>query len=332
MITLNANKFIGTLSNLICYTFFKDNYRLGDSIDELLNAFRSEDIVNGDSKLIITADLPEVKDLQEQSTLLSVVKPNNVKEQVMSVTNFKYIQMSINRYLLRGAFEDEYAMSNLVSYLLTYMRVAKRLHMYDAVKGAITKMFTGLAKSSSGGNFYNEINVDNLSQPTDLVPSEMLSYKEFNTREFATQVLATVDNLGLGEVSLNESTHTTTYGSQPTFKAYATPSELILLISPELKAEINVDLLATLLNSQIISENFRFRIITVKMPTVQDVTPIALLVTSDGIQYGYHYNVATEFFDASNLNTNHFLHFSYYADFVDKSPMIIFKSKTLVKA
>ena len=96
-ITLNANKFVGTLSNLICYTFYKDNYHLGDNIDALLNAFRSDDTINGDGKLVLTSDLPVVKDLVVNTSTLLTSVPPVIQEQYIPVTKFKYIQLTVNR-------------------------------------------------------------------------------------------------------------------------------------------------------------------------------------------------------------------------------------------
>ena len=141
-ITLNANKFVGTLSNLICYTFYKDNYHLGDNIDALLNAFRSDDTINGDGKLVLTSDLPVVKDLVVNTSTLLTSVPPVIQEQYIPVTKFKYIQLTVNRYLMRGGFEDEYAMATLISYLLNNMRVAKRLQLKSDIENVIVKILT----------------------------------------------------------------------------------------------------------------------------------------------------------------------------------------------
>lgn len=302
-ITLNANKFIASLSNLICYTFYKDNYRVGDEVDKLLDFFRSDDTVNGDGKLVITSDLPVVKDLNfTTSTLLTNVPPV-VQEQYIPVTEFKYIQLTINKYLLRGAFADEYAMSNLVSYLVSNMRIAKRLSIYDNIESKVQALIT---------EGVNGVTLQGIADPTTATSAvEINAIRTHNTNLLYRTILTQITELGLGK-TLTANSGTGTY------RAYETSSNLALIVPPALLASMDVDTLATLLNSSKISSGITVNII--QMNTGADNK--CLLIAKDTIQYGFFYQVATAFFDASNLNNQDFLHFSYYSAIIDRSPSI----------
>lgn len=308
-ITLNANKFIGTLSNLICYTFYKDNYHLGDNIDALLEAFRSDDTINGDGKLVLTSDLPVVKDLVVNTSTLLTSVPPEIQEQYIPVTKFKYIQLTVNRYLMRGGFEDEYAMANLISYLLNNMRIAKRLQLKTDIETVITKITT---------NNPTKQTVTGLARPTDTPTAvELNAVRTYNTNLIYRTLLTVIQKLGLG-YELNITDKTT---GNDTFKAYERPNNIVCLINPSTMASMDVDTLATLLNSNKITQKINVNFIENDTITDGEI----LIVSKDKIQYGYFYQVSTSFFDASNLNQQDFLHFSYYCDQIERAPAVLIK-------
>lgn len=306
-ITLNANKFVGTLSNLICYTFYKDNYHLGDNIDALLEAFRSDDTVNGDGKLVLTSDLPVVKDLVVNTSTLLTSVPPIIQEQYIPVTKFKYIQLTVNRYLMRGGFEDEYAMANLISYLLNNMRIAKRLQLKSDIETVITEILTNNPTTQT---------VAGLTKPTtNPTAVELNAVRTYNTNLIYRTLLSVIQKLGLGyELNVTDKT-----SDNDTFEAYERPDNIVCLISPSTMASMDVDTLATLLNSNKITQKINVNFI--ENETIDDGK--VLLLSKDKIQYGYFYQVATSFFDASNLNQQDFLHFSYYCDQIERAPAVL---------
>ena len=306
-ITLNANKFVGTLSNLICYTFYKDNYHLGDNIDALLNAFRSDDTINGDGKLILTSDLPVVKDLVVNTSTLLTSVPPVIQEQYIPVTKFKYIQLTVNRYLMRGGFEDEYAMANLISYLLNNMRIAKRLQLKTDIETVIAEILTNNPTTQT---------VTGLERPTGAPTAvELNAVRTYNTNLIYRTILTVIQMLGLG-YELNVTDKTT---GNDTFEAYERPDNIVCLVEPSTMASMDVDTLATLLNSNKITQKINVNFI--ENEAIADGT--VLVLSKDKIQYGYFYQVATSFFDASNLNQQDFLHFSYYCDQIERAPAVL---------
>lgn len=306
-ITLNANKFIGTLSNLICYTFYKDNYHLGDNIDALLEAFRSDDTINGDGKLVLTSDLPVVKDLVVNTSTLLTSVPPEIQEQYIPVTKFKYIQLTVNRYLMRGGFEDEYATANLISYLLNNMRIAKRLQLKSDIEAVIAKILTNNPTTQT---------VTGLAKPKDNPTAvELNAVRTYNTNLIYRTLLTVIQQLGLG-YELNVTDVTT---GNDTFEAYERPDNIVCLVEPSTMASMDVDTLATLLNSNKITQKINVNFIENEAIPDGEV----LLLSKDKIQYGYFYQVATSFFDASNLNQQDFLHFSYYCDQIERAPAVL---------
>lgn len=306
-ITLNANKFVGTLSNLICYTFYKDNYHLGDNIDALLNAFRSDDTINGDGKLVLTSDLPVVKDLVVNTSTLLTSVPPVIQEQYIPVTKFKYIQLTVNRYLMRGGFEDEYAMATLISYLLNNMRVAKRLQLKSDIETVIAEILANNPTTQT---------VTGLARPTGTPTAvELNAVRTYNTNLIYRTILTVIQMLGLG-YELNVTDKTT---GNDIFEAYERPENIVCLVEPSTMASMDVDTLATLLNSNKITQKINVNFIENEAIGDGEV----LVLSKDKIQYGYFYQVATSFFDASNLNQQDFLHFSYYCDQIERAPAVL---------
>lgn len=306
-ITLNANKFIGTLSNLICYTFYKDNYHLGDNIDALLEAFRSDDTINGDGKLVLTSDLPVVKDLVVNTSTLLTSVPPEIQEQYIHVTKFKYIQLTVNRYLMRGGFEGEYAMANLISYLLNNMRIAKRLQLKSDIEAVIAEILANNPTTQT---------VTGLARPTGTPTAvELNAVRTYNTNLIYRTILTVIQMLGLG-YELNVTDVTT---GNDTFEAYERPDNIVCLVEPSTMASMDVDTLATLLNSNKITQKINVNFIENEAIPDGEV----LLLSKDKIQYGFFYQVATSFFDASNLNQQDFLHFSYYCDQIERAPAVL---------
>ena len=97
MITLQANAFLGALTNLIAYVETLDLFEL-DKL-ELNKICKKNDVRYGSGKVIRSADIPSVTNMPTSSTLLTVVSPT-VDEQYLPVTKMKTVQLTINEYLM----------------------------------------------------------------------------------------------------------------------------------------------------------------------------------------------------------------------------------------
>lgn len=240
------------------------------------------------------------------STLLTSVPPE-IQEQYIPVTKFKYIQLTVNRYLMRGGFEDEYAMANLISYLLNNMRIAKRLQLKTDIETVIAEILT---------NNPTKKTVTGLARPTGTPTAvELNAVRTYNTNLIYRTILTVIQMLGLG-YELNVTDVTT---GNDTFEAYERPDNIVCLVEPSTMASMDVDTLATLLNSNKITQKINVNFIENEAIPEGEV----LLLSKDKIQYGFFYQVATSFFDASNLNQQDFLHFSYYCDQIERAPAVL---------
>lgn len=312
MITLSVNKFLATLTNLIAYAqvaFTHERGRVGDFV----SSFQDINVDNGDGKVILAADLLEVDDLADTSDLLEVKKPEKTDEQYISVTNYKRVKMSINRYLMRGAFVNEEQLADFLGYLMSIMEATKTAYLSDEL---IKKLCEYEPAQETQKKTIELINTTGLNDPMQLEAAN-----RYNANKIQKEFIKILNGMSFPTDKYNDLKYRDTLDFE----------SLKLIIREAQNAGILVDSLAFLLNSDKITEAQRWDE-TFAIPDEQfdgkgydDKNYIAWLMHKKKLQFGYFYNVATSFFDASTLNEQDFLHFSYYLDIVKAYPAVCFK-------
>lgn len=306
MITLNANKFLGALTNLIAYVEVADVLRL-DTL-KLNKICKKNDIRFGDQKVIRSADIPSVSNMPTTSTLLSVVSPS-VNEQAIALSEFKTIQLTINEYLMRGAYLNEYELSDFISYLLKTMRASKQKHIFDQL--------VYLVDNYTPTNAEQTITINMFDVSGLLDPAQLQMAQTWNTNAFLKALLKAQVKLGTPYAKFNDNTQT----------EIIDVNDMVLVATDELSDNLLVDTFAKLFNSGKITEKFQYGdsvVIPQDLLTTLGSSFLCYLAHKDKFQYGYAFEVATSFFDPSTLNTNNWLHFAYYIDSVDAYPCIKF--------
>lgn len=296
-ITLQANKFIGTLSNLIAQTYVM-NFFQTEELDELIDVFKKGNITYGGGEVVYTVGIPAVQDLNaEQSSLLSVTKPT-ISEEFIPIEYYKVIPLTINNYLMANAFVNENAMSVLVAYLLKSMEVAKKVEVRNAIISVLSSHFVDSVPSI-------EVNGKEITEAMSGLDAN--ATKTYNTNLIYQALKTQVKNIAFGK------------GTGVNTGKYVTSDDLVAIINATTYSMLEINTLATLLNSDKATANIRMVVVE---DGFDDSYSKALkdgyvwLVQRSALRFGFNYEVATSFFDASNLNTNHWLHFAYYAKFV----------------
>lgn len=307
MITLPVNKFLGALTNLIAYTQVAYTADEGE-VGRFVASCQDINIDNGAGKVVRSSDLYEVEDLPTTSTILTAVKPT-VQEQALFVENYKMIQLTTNRYLLRGAFVEETAMADFVAYLLSIMRSTKTKYMSDQLLAKLSAYEPAQATQKV------EIHIFNTSTLTD--PMQLEYAERYNAKIVQKVFINTLRQLGFPTNKYNDLELTEIIDF----------SKLKLLILSNEDTDLIVDSLAYLLHSDKITDAQKWGE-TYVIPNEQFTeapTYTAWLMHDKKLNFGYFYEVATSFFDASTLNQQDFLHFSYYMDLIDAYPCVAFK-------
>lgn len=323
MITLSVNKFIGTLTNLIAYQQVNETLEDGNT-SPLMRMVMHENVPNGNGKVVYTVNTLPVSDYEEQSSLLTVEKPQ-VHEQYIRVENFKKIKLSLNEWLLRGAFISEDAMAKLVTYLRRALQKTKDYFLYSVALKSINDLFASATPTTY-----------EYTAPTG-TGVEKRALKEEN----ANELFGTIQN----ELHQFTFPRRHTIGDASYMQAYK-PSDFRILMSYKTNTKLNINSLAHLFNNAYALKGINSENIII-LPDATDTAEIGydpeqaptsvaidgvdtenikdtdvLVIHKDKLQMGFFYEIATAFFDASNLVNHSWLHFSYYVGLVDAYPVV----------
>lgn len=309
MITLNANVFLGALTNLIAYSQVANTMERG-KVGDFVGSFQNISVENGDGKVVLSADidLTKVSNLSGTSSLLTANKPT-VDEQYISVENYKVIPMTINRYLMRGAFVEESQLATFTAYLLGILQATKTAYLSAEI---IKELEAYVPTQATQTVTITTIDTTGLTDPMQLNAAN-----QYNAKAIQKAMINTLAEMGFPTNKFNDATFTEVIDN----------SSLKLIERTGTATEILVESLASLLNSNKITEAEKWgETYTVPNSQFTDATNtfVAWLMHKDKIQYGYFYQVATSFFDGSTLNQNDWLHFAYYLDTVKALPCVCF--------
>lgn len=312
MVVLQANKWLGVLTNLVAFSQVLDTLQSG-TVSKLVRSAEDISTPYGDGKVVRSVNLPEVEDLDaENSTLLSVTKPD-VREQYFPVSAYKVVPLSINRYLLAGAFTDETAMAEFTAYVMGTMEKSREVYLYQE----ILKQYVVYApKQASQTVTINLVNIDSVSGQAN--------------KQMARTANANAICKALVRILRNMSAPTAAYNDDG-LTEIIDGGALKLIINSDFDIDMIVDTFATLYGPGKITEEERWSE-TISIPSEQLVAAgqaagtvgnlIGWLGHRKKVQFGYFYVVSTSFFDGSTLNQNNWLHFSYYMALVNSLPCV----------
>lgn len=320
-ITLPLNMWLGALTCLINYTQTANTNQGAFDID-LLNETQDINVADGNGKLILSADLPTAKDYAKVSSLLTVTDPI-VAEQYVALTKFRTIPLSISMQFMRLSFNNETDSATFSGYVISLMTASKNVNLYEEIvelmENWVPTPFDDTKPISSGkrGQKTSMITVDlwDISTLTDI--TQINEYQTYNSNTIYNTLLNVKANLIAPSTDFNEQG----------MKEYVSNNELKAFINSYFENFLTINTLATLLNSNKITENGNnvkkyTQIPQIMLSEDNKTKIICWLGHGKKFQWGYFYNLATAFFDASNLTTNNWLHYSYYMTTVDNYPML----------
>lgn len=144
---LRSNEIFGTLYNMIIsQTTYADNIK--STYGQLVDRFRVDGGLLGDSKIYYASDiLSSVEWLndEEAKNLLELHRPEAPKQQVITISNFRQIRLTVDHYLSKRAWGTEGAFSQFNSVMLGWIRDTKRV--YDST---LINSFVGTTEAELG--------------------------------------------------------------------------------------------------------------------------------------------------------------------------------------
>lgn len=267
-----GNEFVKVLTNQIIRTLFMTR-----PLTNRLEIFNQGDLEKyGKSLEMIYVDIIKGKDFSDrfggsyEAELWSPESVNNVKVQYLTENSRLKYKVTVSDDMLAGAFKNEYGLSNLMNQLVDQLVRSYNYDMFLMTWRLIDKMST---KQISG-----------IPMPVDMATS-----KEF-TKKLKTIIL----RMGFPSNEYNEASVYT----------QSVESDLFIITTPEVKATIDVDLLATVFNMEKAEIDSKFVIV----PEFADANRIALIVDRDKIQIYNTKTAGDSTWNGAGLFSNVFLH------------------------
>lgn len=308
-VVLNENEYFTGLVNFI---LFMRLYATNTSKREktIVDVFASDTLEFGDQKVFPFAELPKVEDYSLTSSLLTD-KPIKYTEEFIGDPIKKKISLSRVEPFLKMAMMNSGGMSTFVSYILGLMESAKTDYLYNEI---MRDLLTWTPSVSTGKEMAQTIELMNPA-PSSALTAEQLNAVELQNQKriekawqkvyddfsLFTDVFIDVDN-GSG-------------GSATNFKTAVDKKDLIFIGNAKFMNEKIVDLMATMLKSNLISENFK-QPVCIKVPqrtfdsnSQQNV--IGFVAHKHWYQWFYHFTFMGSFFDIDTVRIKNVLHFWY---------------------
>jgi hypothetical protein len=269
------NQFMDILVNRIAYTYVR-----GQNYKNPLAVFKGNKINYGSTIQEIAPKWIKAHSYEDDAeTLLKLHRPES-EVWYHSQNRRDQYPISVNVDELRTAFTNEYGLNNLVAQLMNTPNNADEYDEFNIMKNLI-------AEYETRWGFYK--------YHLDDYPADDASGKAF---------LTALQTLG-GKLQFPSSVYSGT-----DIPVFAQPSELVLLVTPEAQASLNVNTLAALFNVDLAKVSYR----TVLIDEFPIPDAVALLTTEDFfVCHDTLYNT-TSFWNPQTLTTTYWLnHWGVYS-------------------
>lgn len=315
---LNQNEFLPNLLNLVVMTRINNSVN-GKRINDLLASVFVDPIEYGDGELLISVDTLNASDYSETSSLLKATKPT-INEQYLSTTDKKFVAVTLNRYLMKGAFANEYSLADCLAVIESMLEKTKDIYCYKKTVKALED-WTPTDNAGSPVNADTQKITIDLIQTTGMTGNTLVETEKAN----ALKVYTTIRN-----IALNIQAPSRNY-NELQFEEMYNADQLNMYINSKFDTQINTYAYASLLNSEKLNniEQYKKSIIipTEQFKSENQETLIGWLAVDKKYRIAPRFVLATSFFDGSNLNLNEWLHFWLVSGFDKGKAMVKFTAK-----
>lgn len=215
----------------------------------------------------------------EEGDLIKAVKPSVKVDYITQ--NFEYkFKTSISDQQLRGAFQNPYGLQSMLQHAVDSLASSVDYSEYVDMKALIDKLMEDYATAGRVGS---------------------IKSATLDAKKLAKSIRSGAETMGFPHA-----------GNPAGVINWCAKKDLVLFTTPNVKAELDVELLATAFNMD--KADFNLRVITLKdMPKVRKAdgkyyTPVAFLADKDVIQVYDTVNTTSTFYNPERLTTNYFAH------------------------
>ena len=278
------NEFINVLTNQVVKSIFMDKL-----YSNPFKFFKKGSLPYGKSIEMVFVDLIKAKNWNERfndetsdaGSLIGKQPVDNVKVKYIS-ENFRHkYKITISDEQLKGAFRSKDGLSALVNRLLAVPLTSAEVDEYMIMKGLISNM--NMAEASITG--YGALSENEKAKKLTKVIKTYVGKMKFLS-----------DNYNKGGV------HT-----------FSMPNELVILVTPETQAMLDVELLASAFHMDKAEVEGRLVLIDEFQKEAsgnysEDTDTLAIIMDSNAVQFYESLNVSESFRNPEQLTTNMFFH------------------------
>lgn len=267
-----ANEFISDMTNKIVVQRTYDLFR---DWDMPFKVFMREMGRLGDVEELLTAELSSASDYSGTATPFNADKPDIVLSWVKTEDK-KVAKVKLSYEIWAGAFVSEQGLSNIVGIILKNLRDTLELVVYDNIRTdfASTTMFSKekvITEISGAGETANA----------------QTAYEE---------ILKLANDMSIPSTSFNTAGVKTLTGK----------GRSVLVLNPLYKTSFDVNVLASLFNSDKVGENKYFKEVIVA--EIGDEKQIGIILDEEAYLWGYRINVAQNIINPANLTIEEYYH------------------------
>jgi hypothetical protein len=286
----NQNEFYTEIMNLIITQYINDSLSF---IDPLARVFYRSDVTSGDQIAMYTADVVEETQYTDGSkTLLSVFTPTE-DVQVLDTKDKIFFALTNNRFIGRGAFSTPTNLAEFINYMIGMLTKSKELYTYTKILADINAMATAddwLATQT--------ITVK-LKDTAGLSGADLEATERRNAKILYKRMIRCAKDMQRPSRAFNELEY-----MQTTDK-----DNLLCIINNYYDTDVTVEVMASLLNSDKISEDKVWgEKIFIPRESLDQATTVGYLMDRRAYVIANRILTATAFFNARSLNDTNFLH------------------------
>lgn len=309
MIVLNSNEYFSGLENFI---LFMRMYATNTSKKEksLVDELASETLEYGDRKVYPFAALPKVEDYSLTSSLLTN-KPTQYSEEFIGSPIKKKIPLSTIEAFMKMAMMDAAGMAMFMGYVVGLMESAKEDYLYTQI---MSDLLSWQPTTNVAGKEMKKT-ITLLDPTKQTLPSEIDAAETLNQKNIEKLWQKTFDDFQLYTDIFLDIDNNPSGGTPTNFKSAINLEDMIFIGNAKYLNDQILDLMATLLKSDVIDKNFR-RPYTLKIPqrTFDDNNQsscIGFVAHRRWYQWFYHFTFMGSFKDIDTLMLKRVLHFWY---------------------
>lgn len=315
-VSLPASKWLTAITTLINDIRFRRNLTTTETMNKVIESAKVGNVDFGKGIIYdVVLGRQPVSDLSETSSLLTIKKPA-LGQEVISIDNFKVIQLSLNEVLQRQSATGGDMVNSFLGYVRSVMDYTLNAHYYELVVGLIngwTPVQTKQTKSIE------------IADTSALAGDEARKAIKANTEKIFGEIRILSNNL---QTPQNGYTDVATYtdpndGTTKNIETCIDREDLVLYINDKYYTDY-LKTASSLYHDEKLGGMLPNKVVPIPEASITSANSscVGWLCYEKKFAVADFYRLTQSFFDGSTLYENLFLHFAYGAGTFEYAPGI----------